>query len=138
MENLKGEDKMNQTERENFFMEEVSPLKNLSKAELSFPPHGNHKRSLVGKRWYYLAETDTTYNLLCDEIVEESEEGLWLRLWMDDCLITDTTVYITREHYNDMYPVQKELFPCTLTHEEALARLKEYFSMQAEQGTFND
>lgn len=129
---------MNQAERENFFMEEVNPLKNLSTGELTFSPHGNHKRSLVGKRWYYLAETDTSYNLLWDEIVEETEDSIWIRLWMDDSLVTENTIHITRERYNEIYPVQEGLFPCTLTHEEALMRLKEYFSMQAEQGTFND
>lgn len=120
---------MNQIERELFFMAEESPLKKLTAAERMFPPHGNHKRSLIGKRWYYLAESEQSYDLFYDEVVQEDATGIWLKLYMNDKELTPNTLYVSREQYKKMYPVQ-ELFPVPVNNRDALLILRDYFRGQ--------
>lgn len=128
---------MNQTERESLFREEEPILGETPRHARFFSPHGNHKRSLVGKRWYYLAESDLSYNLFYDEVVDETETSIWLRLWMDERELTENTIHISREQYDRTYPVQP-LFPHPMEHKEALSTLREYFWQQNQTGTSND
>ena len=116
---------MNQAERELFFKEEELnyPLKD--KPAYSFP-QGNHKRSLVGRSWYYLAESDTDYNLLKDQVEATSTEGVWMSLWADGVKLIDNLTYITWNDYHRIYPVQP-LFPYLMDEPSALVLLKSYF-----------
>lgn len=128
---------MNQEEREAFFKEETVSLKRIPRRARIFPPQGNHKRSLVGECWLYIGESDISYNLFKDEIIQEDDNGVWIRLWMDHKLLTENPIYITMDKYKKIYPVQ-ELFPYPTNELEATAILKSYFQKQERSTTIEN
>ena len=116
---------MNQAERELFFRGEEE-CNNPLRKQYVFPSNGNHKRSPIGKGWYYLAESDDNYNLFKDHIVGETPAGYYIQIYMDGELVSDNLIFIERDKYNEVYPVQP-LFPISMSDTSALVILKEYF-----------
>lgn len=122
---------MEQEERELFFMEESnqSTLRNVEREKLIPSPQGNHKRSLIGQEWYYYGETETEYTLFCDKIASETEQHVFIQLYADGLLLSDSLIAIEKEALSQRYPVQ-ELFPCAMTQAVAETILKDHFAQQ--------
>ena len=122
---------MEQEERELFFMEEFnqSTLRNVEREKLIPSPQGNHKRSLIGQEWYYYGETETEYTLFCDKIVGETKQHVFIELYADDILLSNSLIAIEKEALSQRYPIQ-ELFPCAMTKTVAAAILRDHFAQQ--------
>lgn len=112
-----------------------STLKNVEKGKLFFSsPHGNHKRSRMGEKWFYFGETAENYSLFYDEVVGESDSHYFLRLHEDGEWIADTLVAIEKNQFEKRYPVQP-LFATSMEETEAVAILKDHFKLQTERST---
>ena len=91
---------MNQEERELFFYGKPQELLKEMDEEVShFSPHGNPKRSLVGLGWYYVVKNEETgeFVLYKDEIIKESEDGLWLKLHDENNEMINFPVFVLKE-----------------------------------------
>ena len=122
---------MNQADRELFFEESLfkSTLSTVEREKLIPSPDGNHKRSLIGQKWFYFGETTDDYSLFYDQFVEENDTAVFVRMFQDGELLMDTLVAIPKEGLNKCYPIQS-LFPNSMEEWEAELILRNYFKQQ--------
>ena len=119
---------MDQTERELFFKEseQENTLSGVEVEKLVFSPHGNHKRSLVGDKWFYFGETEEEYSLFHDEVVNEDDSHVYILMYENGELLIGMPIAIWKTDYEKIYPIQP-LFPFPMQSFEAESILKEYF-----------
>lgn len=122
---------MNQADRELFFEESLfkSTLSTVEREKLIPSPDGNHKRSLIGQKWFYFGETTDDYSLFYDQFVAENDTAVFVRMFQDGELLMDTLVAIPKKRLNKCYPVQS-LFPNSMEEWEAELILRNYFKQQ--------
>jgi len=122
---------MNQADRELFFEENLfkSTLSKLEREKLIPSLQGNHKRSLIGQKWFYFGETTDEYSLYHDQIVDENDSVVFIHLFADGELLTETLIAIDKKELSNRYPIQG-LFPKPMEEWEAKLILKHHFSNQ--------
>lgn len=117
-------------EKESGIPEELveKQINDVTKVSQEFPTEDNPELSLVGLRWYYLGEDETHYFLHYDKIVYQTEEGVFVELYMDaidegETLVIPTPLFVPYYDYYRMYPVSSK-FPVALrSYDEAIEYL---------------
>jgi len=122
---------MNQAENQLFFEESMfkSTLSKIERDKLIPSPQGNHKRSLIGKKWFYFGETVEDYSLFYDQIVAETDSHVFIRLFKDGELLTESLIALDKKELENRYPVQ-DLFPVPMEDWDAKLILKHHFNNQ--------
>lgn len=122
---------MNQAENQLFFEESMfkSTLSKIERDKLIPSPQGNHKRSLIGKKWFYFGETAEDYSLFYDQIVAETDSHVFIRLFKDGELLTESLIALDKKELENRYPVQ-DLFPAPMEDWDAKLILKHHFNSQ--------